>query len=48
MIGFLISENVEAQSIRFPWNGYGHDSQRGGHWELGNEGLRDLELLTYL
>jgi murein DD-endopeptidase MepM/ murein hydrolase activator NlpD len=21
--------------------------QRGGHWELGNEGLRDLELLTY-
>jgi len=20
---------------------------RGGHWELGNEGLRDLELLTY-
>ena len=21
--------------------------QRGGHWELGNEGLRDMELLTY-
>ncbi len=21
--------------------------QRGGHWELGNEGLRELELLTY-
>jgi peptidoglycan LD-endopeptidase LytH len=21
--------------------------QRGGRWELGNEGLRDLELLTY-
>ncbi|HEX3889569.1 MAG TPA: hypothetical protein VHX90_01860, partial [Verrucomicrobiae bacterium] len=21
--------------------------ERGGHWELGNEGLRDLELLTY-
>ena len=21
--------------------------QRGSHWELGNEGLRDLELLTY-
>jgi len=27
MAGFLISENVEAQSIRFPWNGYGHDAQ---------------------
>jgi hypothetical protein len=21
--------------------------KRGGHWELGNEGLRELELLTY-
>ena len=21
--------------------------QRGGHWEFGNEGLRDLELLIY-
>jgi hypothetical protein len=27
MIGFLISENVEAQSIRLPWNGYAHDAQ---------------------
>jgi hypothetical protein len=27
MAGFLISENVEAQSIRFPWSGYGHDPQ---------------------
>ena len=27
MAGFLISENVEAQSIRIPWNGYGHNAQ---------------------
>ncbi|HTA95825.1 MAG TPA: hypothetical protein VK769_06845, partial [Verrucomicrobiae bacterium] len=27
MIAGLISENLQAQSIRFPWNGYGHDAQ---------------------
>lgn len=27
MVCFPISENVGAQSIRFPWNGYAHDAQ---------------------
>jgi hypothetical protein len=27
LILLLVSENVPAQSIRFPWNGYGHDAQ---------------------
>jgi hypothetical protein len=27
MIGSLLSGNVFAQSIRFPWDGYGHDAQ---------------------
>ncbi|HSY74832.1 MAG TPA: hypothetical protein VK810_05125, partial [Dongiaceae bacterium] len=28
IVGF-ISENLPAQSIRFPWSGYGHDAQHG-------------------
>jgi len=27
MLASLISGNVQAQSIRFPWSGYGHDAQ---------------------
>jgi hypothetical protein len=27
MLACLISGNVDAQSIRFPWSGYGHDAQ---------------------
>jgi len=29
LVALLVSGNVRAQSIRFPWGGYGHDPQHG-------------------
>src|ERR1700722_4961139 len=39
---FLLSESVWAQSIRFPWNGYGHDSQHDAIASVASQPLNRI------
>src|SRR5471032_1629932 len=42
MIGFLISENLGAQSIRLPWNGYSHDAQHSAISPVASQPLNRI------
>ena len=40
--GLLVSESNEAQSIRFPWSGYGHESQHDGIAPVASQPLNRI------
>src|SRR5208283_4474345 len=40
--GLLVSENNEAQSIRFPWSGYGHESQHDAIAPVASQPLNHI------
>ena len=40
--GLLVSENNEAQSIRFPWSGYGHESQHDAIASVASQPLNRI------
>ena len=42
MFCFPISENVDAQSIRFPWNGYAHDAQHDAISSVASQPLNRI------
>jgi hypothetical protein len=40
--GLLVSRSVEAQSIRFPWSGYGHESQHDAIAPVASQPLNHI------
>ena len=42
MVVWLISGQVQAQSIRFPWSGYAHDPQHDAIAPVASQPLTDL------